>query len=75
MMANKHREMIFMVFARYLLFSLVIYCIKPVLPSEGDPGGEYRAERFYICKKISQELFFKLLDVSPKYGGFTTFVW
>jgi len=75
MIANKHREMIFMVFARYLLFSLAVYCIEPVLPSEGDPGGDYRAERFYIYKKISQELFVELRDVSKKYGVFTTFGW
>lgn len=75
MIANKHREMIFMVFARYLLFSLVVYCIEPTLPSEGDSGGAYRAERFYIYEKISQELFYKPRDISQKYGVFTTFGW
>ena len=75
MIANKHTEMIFMVFARYLVFSLAVYCIEPVLSSEGDLAGEYRTERFYIYKKISQELFFEPWDVSPKYGVSNAFNW
>jgi hypothetical protein len=73
MIANKHKGTIFMVFARYLLFSLVVQCIEPALPSEGDSGGKYGTERFYIYEKISQELFYKPQDVSPKTGRFLHF--